>query len=426
MTRRGVLVGLAMLVLLGACSSESEPRPDTDEGTGDPVSITLQVSGEPEETAVFGQLADNFEKDNEGTTVEVVEIAEKDEHIARLASSFASGEPPEIFLVNFREYSQFVSQGAVEPIGPLVDERGVDLGDYYTPPVEAFSYGGQLQCFPQNISSLVVYWNRSVFEDAGVEPPAEGWTWDDFRSTAEQLSDGKIDGVGIDPEIIRLAPFVWSNGGNLVDDETAPTHFTLDEPASKEALEFLAGLQHDGLMPTAKELAAEDLETRFTTGKVGMMLESRKVVPGFREARFEWDVAPLPVAEEPATILHSDAYCISAGADEIEAAADFVAHAIGEEGQSLAALSGRTVPSLISAAESEFFLDPDEQPASSQVFLDVTPSIRFTPVIPTWVEIEDVAKGVLEKLFYEDGYTVDQAIEDLDTETRSLFEEASG
>ena len=420
---RVAAVAVAMMLVLSACS-EAEPAADNGDSS-ESVTITLQVSGEPEETAVYGQLADNFESDT-GATVEVVEIAEKDEHIARLASSFAAGEPPEVFLVNFREYSQFVSQGAVEPIGPLMDERDIDLGNYYAPPVEAFSYDGQLQCFPQNISSLVVYWNETVFDAAGVEPPAEGWTWEDFRSTAEQLSGGEVDGVGISPEIIRLAPFVWSNGGNLVDDETAPTHFTLDEPASKEALEFFTALQHDGLMPTAKELEAEDLETRFATDKVGMMLESRKVVPGFREAGFEWDVAALPVAEEPATILHSDAYCISAEADQIETAADFVAHAIGEEGQTLAALSGRTVPSLMAVAESDSFLDPDSQPASSQVFVDVIPNIRFTPVIPTWIEIEDVGKAVLERLFYEDGYTIDQAIEDLDTETRPLFEEASG
>jgi multiple sugar transport system substrate-binding protein len=60
------------------------------------------------------------------------------------------------------------------------------------------------------------------------------------------------------------------------------------------------------------------------------------------------------------------------------------------------------------------------------VFLDNIPHIRRTPVIPTWPEIEDLAEEILTRAFYENGYTIDDAIRDLEDATAPLFEEASG
>jgi multiple sugar transport system substrate-binding protein len=421
-------LSMAVLVLLipVACTDSDDSDDSSKEQKQEAVTIDFQVSGEAEETAVYKTVVEAFHDEYPSVNVELTEIAEKDEHLQRLTTSFAGGDPPEVFLINFREYSQFVVRGAIEPIGPHLEMAGLDTADYYDVPLEAFTFDEELQCFPQNISSLVVYYNTALFKQAGIERPAADWSWDDFRAAAEKLTGDGVRGVGIDPEIIRIAPFIWSNGGEVVDDLDAPTRFTLDQPESREALEFLVGLARDGLIPTEKELAAQDPETRFVTEKLGMLLSSRKDTPVFREALdLKWDVLPLPVAQEPATILHSDAYCISSGTENLDAAIDFVGFAAGENGQTLTALAGRTVPSLESVANSGAFLDPSQPPKSSQVFLDAIPGMQRTPVIPTWPEIEDVSTEILTRAFYEDGYTIDQALEDLVDQTTSLFEEGS-
>ncbi len=411
---------VAAALLAAACSSSPGAREDDRDVTP----IQVQVSGEPEETAVYASIAKSFQEEHGDVEVEVIEIPEKDAHLATLATRFAGGDPPDVFLVNFREYSQFVVRGAIEPIEDHLE--GVDTGAYFPQPLEAFTYDGTLQCMPQNISSLVVYYNKAIFDQAGIARPKAAWTWDEFRETALALTNGDVRGVGIEPTIIRVAPFAWSAGGEIVDDPESPTRLDLDNPGAREALEFLVSLvRDDRVVPTEEEVAAQDLETRFVTGKLGMMLSSRRDTPAFREVSgLDFDVAPLPVGDEPAGILHSDAYCMAAGSDATEAAAEFVRFATGEEGQTLGALSGRTVPSLRSVAESGAFLDPVQPPRHSEVFLDGIPTIRRTPVLPTWPEIEDVAEQILIRAFYEDGYTVDDAIRDLDAETRDLFEEA--
>ena len=417
--------GAVLLIVVAVACSGDDDTQTAGEERPDPISI--QVFGEPEETRIYHTLIEQYEKDNPGAQVKLVEIAERDDHLARLSTSFAGGEPPDIFLINYREYAQFVARGAISPIEDLLVDRGIELDDYYEAPREAFTFDGQLQCMPQNISSLAVYFNTKLFRQAGIEPPHDGWTWDEFRAAGAALTTGDVDGIGVEPQIIRLAPFVWSNGGELTDDPTRPSRFTLDDPRSREALEFLVSLVKDGLVPTEQEMAAQDPESRFITGKLGMFLTSRRDTPVFREiANLKWDVLPLPVAEEPAGILHSDAYCIAAGSEAQDSAADFVSFAVSPDGQTLAALSGRTVPSLIEVSESGAFLDPSQPPAHPEVFLDAIDGMRYTPVLPTWPEIEDVAEEILTKAFYEDGYSVEDAIRELDESTRPLFEEAAG
>lgn len=416
--KRPLVAGILLALTLAACDGGS-PSPSE-------VTLTVQVSGEREETAVYRAAARAFETDHPSITVNLIEIAEKDDHLTRLATSFSAGDPPDVFLVNFREYTQFVSLGGVEPLDEYLDDAEIDLANYYPAPVEAFTFDGALQCMPQNASNLAVYFNTDLFADAGVDPPFNGWSWEEFRSIGEMVTKGDVRGIGIEPSIIRLAPFVWSNRGEVVDDLESPTSFTLDEPAAREALEFLVGLVTDGLVPTEKELAAQDLETRFSTGKLAMLLSSRRETPAFREVRdLNFDVLPLPQAEEPANILHSDGYCIAAQSDAKDAAARFIGFAVGTQGQTITALGGRTVPSLMSIAQSPAFLDPSQEPAHSQVFLEAVPTLRRTPVLPNWPEIEDIAEEVLTRAFYEPGFTIDDAIQLLKEQTGPLFEEAS-
>jgi len=419
-TGRWTALTLLLALVTGGCGSGDE-REGRESG-GPPERIRVQVSGEPEETKVYAALARAFEKKHRGVTVEVVEIASKGDHLARLSTSFAAGSPPDVFLVNYREYSQFVARGAVAAIAAPLEEHDVDLSTYYDQPIDAFTFDGELQCMPQNVSSLVVYYNRAVFEAAGVPEPADDWTWDDFVSTARRLTDGAVRGAGVDASIIRLAPFVWSNGGDVVDDLERPTRLTLGEPAAREAVQDLVDLVREGSVPTEEELAAQDLQTRFVTGKLGMLLSSRREVPPLREvAGLDFDVAPVPRRGEPVTILHSDAYCLSAGGDAQDAAADFITFATGEAGQRLTALSGRTVPSLRAVAESPAFLDPSSAPSRSQVFLDGISSMRRTPVVPVWPEVEDIVEEQMTRAFYDDSDDLDAVLAEIDRRTRPVF-----
>lgn len=398
------LLTLAALVAATACSGGA----DASDDDAAPARITVQIKAEPEEAAVYRSLVSGY-RDAGGGEVELVAVGRKD-HLTRLSTSFASGDAPDVFLINYREYAPFVQRGAVEPVGPLLERQGVPMSDYYEQPLRAFTYDGALQCMPQNISSLVVYWNRGLFTAAGVDAPKAGWTWDDFVATARALTGEGVKGVGIDPSITRMAPFIWSGGGAIVDSDEDPTRTTLHEPGARAALQAVVDLIGTGATPSKDQLAAQGLEEQFMTGKVAMFLSSRVEVPALREQRdLDFDVAALPVLGQPASVLHSDAYCVASGSANKEAAAKFIAYAVGQQGQTITALGGRTVPSLRSVATSPAFLSPARAPASSQVFLDAIPHLRHTPVSPSWPEVEDIIGTQLQRAF-EDGVPLDDAL----------------
>jgi multiple sugar transport system substrate-binding protein len=422
------MVAVCALVLAG-CAGEGSSRSGGDL-SGE---VSFMVFGDPEEIQAYRDVIAAYENEQPDVEVKLIEASDREDLIARLSTSFAGGTPPDLFLLNYRFYGQFAARGVLEPIEERVDDSDLfQQEDFYEPALDAFRFDGTLTCLPQNISSLVVYYNKDLFKAAGVSEPKSGWRWDDMVAAAKKLTkdsdaDGQAEvyGLGVEPSLIRIAPFVWSNGGELVEEADGPTHFALDTPEAEEALErFLQLRVVEKVVPSEEEVRAEDDETRFQNGRMAMVLSSRRSTPTFRTIQdFDWDIAALPQHKEQAGILHSDAYCMTKASENKDAAWSFMEFALGPEGAPVVAKSGRTVPSLRSVAESDAFLDPTAKPASSRVFLDTIPVIRQVPSISTWPEIEDASEQILEEGFYR-GEGAPAVVGELRTATDSIFARA--
>lgn len=433
---------LLVLAGLGIHSSPAIARQDIPSGT-----VSFAFWGDPAELQAYEAVVAAYEAAVPTVDVQINHVPAADDFYARLATGFAGGSPPDVFLINYRRYGQWSAAGALEPLGPRLRESGVaSPEDYYQQPLDAFRYEGELMCVPQNISSLVVYYNRQLFDAAGVPYPEPGWSWDQFLSAAKALTkdlngDGINDqhGLGVENSLIRFTPFIWQAGGALVDDDDRPTRLTIDTPEARAGIQFFIDLNlvHKVVPSEAEVLAVSD-EDRFANGTTAMLLQSRRAVPTLRTIQsFTWDVAPLPVGPAGAAgILHSDAYCLSGASANKEAAWSFIEFANGPQGQPLAAQTGRTVPSLMAVAESPAFLGPRggvptgtdldrfAAPASSRVYLDTIPQIRRVPSISTWPEVEDIFNNTLGRAFYGE-IPVDEAIALAQARSEGAFRRAA-
>jgi multiple sugar transport system substrate-binding protein len=398
------LIGAIVIALNAAGCAETLGR---DDGA-----VQVMVFGEPEELRAYRDLVAAFSEEEPDIRVQLVEASDRADLIARISTSIAGGSPPDLFLLNYRFYGQFAARGVLEPLEDRVDaSQAFSQDDFFPQALEAFRWDGVLTCLPQNISSLVVYYNRDLLAEANLPEPEDDWTWAGMVGRAVELTkdddgDGTPEqyGLGLEPSLIRLAPFVWSNGGEVVDDDENPTRLTLGSPESLQAMtEFFRLGRELRVVPSELEREAEDEESRFMNGRLAMLLSSRRSTPTFRTITdFEWDIAPLPRMREAAGILHSDAYCMTRASDRKDDAWRFLEFALGPEGQRITARSGRTVPSLREVAESDAFLDPTKPPSRSRVFLDTIPFIRRVPTISTWPEIEDATESLIEFGLYDD------------------------
>ena len=432
--RRTLAATLGALLAFGAgaCGDDASDAPEA---------VKLLVFGAPDELAAYRTLADAYGKARSGAQVQLVEASDRKDLITKLSTSIAGGAPPDVFLMNYRFYGQFAAKDAIEPLDSRISgSKAFNKADYYPAAMQAFAWKGKQLCLPQNMSSLAVYYNKTLFQKYGVAEPKAGWTWNDLVATASALTrdaagvpirgaetEGAVrkpavHGLGIEASVLRLAPFVWSNGGDIVDNPQKPTRLTFDNERARAVLKNLIDLRSAyGVVPTDEEVEAENDEARFQNGRLAMLMNSRRVTTTFRSiTAFEWDVAPIPTYGQAANVLHSDAYCMTRGSKNKDATWRFMEFAFSPEGQRIMAATGRTVPSHMATANSPAFLGPSQPPRTAKVFLDAVTGIRALPTISTWPEIEDVTGGILENALYR-GDKLDDVIRQLDEQTRPLF-----
>lgn len=426
--RTFVLVTLSALGLLFAgCAATGQPAIANDpvdenaNATFGPIgTVSLMMFGDPLEKAAYDKLVARFKELHDQVTVELIHIPSLGDYRRRMMSDFLTSTPADVTLINYRHYAQFAAKKLLEPLGPYLDQSSIlHEDDFYPQALEPYYWNGTLMCVPKGISGLMVYYNKKLFDEAGVAYPSDDWTWEQFLETAQALTkdsdgDGELDiyGLGTDATVLHVAPFLWMNGGDVIDDPAKPRKLTLDTPESREALEWFIDLQvtHQVVPDFVKE-QAEASEIRFINGRLGMFLNSRLGVSTYRQVEgFDWDVAPLPQGKEQATTLYSDAFCLSATSKNKDAAWSLIEFANSPEGQTILAQSGRAVPTLKSVAESSAFLQPDQKPANSQVFLKTIPYLRALPILATWTDIEIVTSEELEFAFHG-GATLDAAID---------------
>ena len=161
----------------------------------------------------------------------------------------------------------------------------MDFGDGYTRNgLEAFSVDAALQCMPLDVSPLVVYFNPRLIELDQIDEPGaapvtqeDGWSLEEFAIAAAQPRRPGVRGFYIAPDLEQVAPFVWSGGGEVVDDTDEPTTLTLSEGPSAGAMEeLLEPVRDPALTFSQAALRKRSALERFKAGKLGMILGYRE------------------------------------------------------------------------------------------------------------------------------------------------------
>lgn len=361
-----------------------------------PATVSFAFAGDGAELAAYQTLIQAFEQAHPDIKIEVRHAPSRQDFQQKLVTMFDANQPPDVVLLNYRKMARFAADGDLRPITPHMSQIGLAPQAFYPVALEAFTWQDELWCAPQNMSSLVVYYNQDLFDAAGQPYPQPNWNWDDFLQAAQVTTHNNVYGAAIDLSLYRLAPFVWqANGALLTPDGWLP-----GSAENVAALTWFTQLQTvHGVVPD--RLAAESLpaDERFMAGGAAMIFESRRFTPVMRQtAQFKWDVAPLPQGESRAGILHSDGYCL--GEPPSAETLTFIRFALSEQGQQILAQTGRTVPSRIAIAESDSFLNSGQPPVSSRVWLDGVSGLRTVPLHPNWLQFETLASAEIEEAFY--------------------------
>ncbi len=417
---------LLLALLLAAACTAPAPAGDTasDAAAGDgPVTLTWAMWGSSEEVATHQAVADAFMEEHPDIDVEIYSEPWAD-YFTRMQTLWASGDSESIPDVLFLwPTPRYAAEGVLENLDPYIEASDYNLDDYWPALLESASYDGSVYGFPRDISVEVLYYNKDLFDAAGLDYPDESWTWDDLRSAAEQLTvteeNGRVTQYGLAMEGVKYQLWSGQAGGSILDDMRNPSRCTLTEPEAEEGIQFFANLMNDEVAMRDANLSQAGGDAGvFANGEAAMIIQNASRVSQFNEAELNYDVAPVPTPEDGQRSASAGgaAWVMSEQSDNKDAAWTFLSWLQSTDGgQALYTNSGEIFPALESTARSEAFLQSEEPPVNREAFLieGENAKVGRFGYFPEWGELSSsIIDPQLQRIWTGEA-TVDEVLPEL-------------
>ncbi len=386
------LIIVASVVLPAACvGNETLPTttpqagesPTPTQTPAEPETITWSYWGDPWEAEVNQRLVTVFEADYPNIKVET-RHAPWTEYFNKVEEWWANGTPPDVMFLDY--LPTYASRGLLENLDPYIQRDNYSLTDFYPGLLEYLKYKGSLFGLPRDNDTKVIFYNKTLFDEAGLPYPTSGWTWEDLRQTAIKLTkseDGNITqyGFAYEPDDWWLL-WVHQNGGEVYDNYSNPTKTLMDSSEAIEAVQWLANLTNiDKVTPPYDvQRTSLNIGQLFQDGKLAMAFGNHALVPAFAKIPgLRWDVVGLPQKVNRVNAAGGSGYVISSASKHKEAAWTFLKWLEGPKGQAVFTETGVMVPARRSVGQADVFLK-QQPPHNAQVFLEETELGRPNPM----------------------------------------------
>jgi multiple sugar transport system substrate-binding protein len=395
---------LTAIFLLPACRPAAEAQP------------TLRVVcwGGLEEMKAEQENVDAFNALHPELMVKLESIP--DNYLEKLVTAFAAGKPPDVLLLDSVLIPRFLDGGVLLDLQPYLARDPAFDPKAYFPAVwgialrEAGTGSQQVYALPKDFTPLVAYYNKRVFDGAGVAYPQDGWTWADFRNacaklTADTDGNGRTDryGTQVSSWMGYNIVWFWQAGGDVLDPSGTRATGYLDSPESAEAVRLITGLVADGLAPDPAGL--ESLGgNAFMNGRIGINISGHWAVPGFKAAArdanalMSYDdigVVGLPQGRARAGVIYESGWAVAQDSPHAEAAVELAKYLSGPECQRRRAAIGLAI-SANRAVAAEFAADDPRE----QAFIDEVAYARapWGTRISDWSVVEQLCGEAIERV----------------------------
>jgi multiple sugar transport system substrate-binding protein len=261
---------LAALALLGtaltACGSSS-----SDSGT----TITVSHGYTSAEATELQALATEWNTAHPDTKVNLAFNGGNDSALQKTIAGFTAGNYPDVAYEYGSSATQLAKQPKLVDLTDKVNTPAVNWSDFYPSEQQAATVNGKIVGVPALVDNLSLVYNKDLFARAGIAPPTDNWTWQDFRAAAAKLTDKATNTYGwayvndgSEDTVWRFLAMLWQAGGDLLNStSTAPV---FNSPAGMAAL---SQLQNMAVTDKSVYLdnGSDNYINLFSSGKIGML-----------------------------------------------------------------------------------------------------------------------------------------------------------
>ena len=410
------LLSISLLAMAFASPALAQPAADT--------TATLKVFQwvNPQIIASTEKAVERFKLKYPNVTVETqfIPFQTWGEYNNSFLNQVATGDVPDVFGAAIEGFAEIASKDllinldgitADDPAASTVLED-IDqnlLNGMRTRP------SGELNFFPTEWNNIVMYYNKDMFDAAGVPYPAADWTWADFREIAKKLTvkdaTGNVTQYGyVVPGFnFGLQPWFFTNEASTLDTDWRTVTVTTD--GYRETLQYLHDLINVDQSAPAFEAGVGD--NKFVAGQVAMFAAGHWPLPEIISSGMEnVGVQNMPINKVKATVFGIGGLSITKASQNQELAWEFIKEMTGKEYQKELADSGRSIPSARSFATApEYIAFPD----NAELFYETAATAIPVAAPPNFAQVEEIFMRHFGAYMTEN-QDLDTTITQLDTE----------
>lgn len=407
---------LALATSTAACSSNASSSSSGSTGGGK-VSLSYGVWDATQVPAMQKIIA-AFEAQNPAITVTIQQTPWAD-YWTKLQAAASGGSAPDVFWMNGPNFQLYAANNVLRPL------TGTDLHpdtSVYPPALaKLYQYKGVQYGLPKDFDTVGLWYNKALFDAAGVAYPTASWTWADFQAAAKKLTDPAkgVYGVGANLEgQENYYDTIYQAGGSVISADGKKSGYA--DPATVAGLKFWTDLVAAKESPSLKQMTDTAPLNLFESGKLAMYWGGSwdaKEFSGNDATKNGVDVAPLPAGVKKATIIHGLANVVFAHTSHPAQAEKFAAFLGSQQAAQIEADTGTVIPAYNGTQQSWVKAYPQYH---LQSFLDQLPDAVPYPISKNTAAWNTLETTELTKA-WDGSEPIDKAAGDLATQMNAAL-----
>lgn len=385
--------------MLGGCNSNEAST------TKDGKTRLVMSLWDEEQNKTMKKMIAVYEEQNPDVTIET-QLTTWNEYWTKLEASVTGGDAADIMWVNVVKAEGYVDAGILMDVSEVAGE--LDLkANYPEALVEAYNYDGKQYAIPKDFDTNGLFYNKELFDKAGVAYPTEDWTMEDFTAAAEQLKAGLDKGefacaVAFNSGQTTYQGTIYANDGFILNKDK--TKVGWDDPKTMEALQVWVDLVIKGCSASQEQMADTLPDTMFEGGKLAMLMAGNYMISTFEQneaIKGKFDIVSRPSFNGKKTdVINGLGYAVNAQTKNKEEVFKFLTWLGGAEAMEIQGKDGIVISARNDA---QHFYEETNQELNLKIFTaNLWDTILLEPRCTVYTELMEIQKKYMAEIWSGD------------------------